>query len=132
MSQENVELLRAVYEQYARGNFRAGIDLYDPHVVLVTRSDLPDADRCIGIDGTSAYMREYLAPFTGVTWTAEEFIEAEGSVVVAAQQQGKGKGSELSVEAPLFTVWTFRGRTVIRIEFFADRATALEAVGLRE
>ena len=132
MSQENVELLRAVYEQYGRGNFRAGLELYDPHVLLVTRSDLPDADRCIGIDSISAYMREYLDPFTDVTWTAEEFIEAEGSVVVAAQQHGMGKGSQPSVDGRLFTVWTFRGRTVIRIEFFADRAKALEAVGLRE
>ena len=132
MSQENVELLRAVYEQYGRGNFRAGLDLFDPHVVLVARSDLPDADRRIGVDSISAYMREYLDPLTDVTWTAEEFIEADGSVVVAARQRGMGKGSKLSVDACVFTVWTFRGRMVIRIEFFADRAEALEAVGLRE
>jgi hypothetical protein len=31
-----------------------------------------------------------------------------------------------------FTLWTFRGRKVIRIESFPERAQALEAAGLRE
>jgi ketosteroid isomerase-like protein len=132
MSQENVDALRAVYEEYGRGNFRAGLDLYDPHVVLVSRPDLPDADRRVGLDSIKAYMREFLEPLTNVTWTAEEFIEAESSVVVAARQQGMGKESGVPMDARVVTVWTFRGRAVIRIEFFADRTKALEAVGLRE
>ena len=132
MSRENVDALRAVYEEYSRGNFRAGLELYDPNVLLVSRSDLPDADRCVGVDSIRAYMREFLEPLTNVTWTAEEFIEAESSIVVAARQQGIGKESGVPMDGRLFTVWTFRGRVVIRIEFFADRADALEAVGLQE
>ena len=132
MSQDNLESLQAVYEEYRHGNFRAGLDLYDPDVLLVSRSDLPDADRCVGVDSIRAYMREFLEPLTNVTWTAEEFIEAESSIVVAARQQGIGKESGVPLDARVFTVWTFRGQAVIRIEFFGDRAQALEAVGLRE
>jgi ketosteroid isomerase-like protein len=132
MSRENVEVVRAIYEGYGRGNFRAGVDLYDPDVLLVTRPDLPDGGRFLGVDSITAYMREFLDPVTNVTWTGEEFTEAENSVVVATHQQGKGKGSGLSVEIRFFVVWTFRGRAVIRIEFFATRAEALAAVGLSE
>jgi ketosteroid isomerase-like protein len=132
MSQENVEIVRAIYEEYGRGNFRAGVDLYDPDVLLVTRPDLPDGGRFVGVESISTYMREFLDPVTNLTWTAEEFTDAENSVVVATHQQGEGKGSGLSVQVHFFVVWTFRGRAVIRIEFFADRADALEAVGLSE
>ena len=132
MSRENVDALRAVYDQWARGNFRAGLDLYDPHVLLVTRSDLPEPDCYVGLESISASMREFLAPVAGLTFTAEEFIEAENSIVVAMRHEGTGKQSGLSMEGRDFAVWTFRGRAVIRIEFFADRAKALEAVGLRE
>jgi len=31
-----------------------------------------------------------------------------------------------------YSVWTFRGRTVVRMEQFADRAGALAALGLSE
>ena len=132
MSQESVEVVQAIYEEYSRGNFQAGLDLYDPDILLVTRPDLPDTGRYVGVESISAYMRDFLEPVTNLTWTAEEFTGAENSVVVATHQQGQGKGSGLSVHGRFFVVWTFRGRTVIRIEFFADRAEALEAVGLRE
>jgi ketosteroid isomerase-like protein len=132
MSRENMDALRAVYEEYSRGNFRAGIELYDPDVLLVSRSDLPDADRYVGVDSITAYMREFLAPVTNLTWTAEEFTDVENSIVVATHQRGMGKQSGIPMEGRYFVVWTFRGRAVIRIEFFADRADALEAVGLRE
>ena len=131
MSQENVDALRTLYEHWGRGNFRE-VPTYDPHVVLVTRADLPDAQRVVGVDSLRAYIREYLGALTDVTWTAEDFIEAEGSVVVPTRQRGRGTGSGVPIDALDFVVWTFRGRAVIRLDFFADRAEALEAVGLSE
>jgi ketosteroid isomerase-like protein len=132
MSQANMDALRAVYDEWGRGNFKAGLDLYDPDVLLVSRRDLPDADRYLGVDSMRAYMREYLEPLENVTWTAEEFVEAENSVVVTTLQQGTGRESGLSVEARHFVVWTFRGPKAIRFEVFRDRSAALEAVGLSE
>ena len=39
MSQENVEVVRRVYDEWGRGNFREGAELYDPHVLLVLRPE---------------------------------------------------------------------------------------------
>jgi hypothetical protein len=39
---------------------------------------------------------------------------------------------EGAVEAPIFSIWTFRGRKVVRLIFDPDRRKALEAAGLRE
>ena len=127
-----MDALRAIYDEYSRGNFAAGIDLYDPHVVLVTRPDLPDTDRYVGVDSIRAYMREFLAPVTDMRWLAEEFLDVENSIVVSTDWHATGKESGLPMEGRYLVVWTFRGRAVIRIEFFAHRADALEAVGMRE
>src|SRR5215207_4129629 len=43
MSQENVEIVRGIFERWGEGDFRAGTDLFDPHVVLVLRPEFPDS-----------------------------------------------------------------------------------------
>ena len=35
MSEENVEVLRAVYERWGEGDFRSSTDVFDPLVVFV-------------------------------------------------------------------------------------------------
>jgi hypothetical protein len=39
MSRENVEVVRRVYGEWGRWNFREGAELYDPHVLLVVRPE---------------------------------------------------------------------------------------------
>jgi hypothetical protein len=77
-------------------------------------------------------MREYLKAWANFTMTAEELIEAESSVVAAVRQRAIGRESEVPSEILYWEVWTFRGRSVIRIEQFRQRSDALEAVGLPE
>jgi ketosteroid isomerase-like protein len=133
MSQENVEALRAVYEEWAKGNFAAGGDLWDRRVLFIPMSDLPDVGDYLGPEGVTAFMGAFLQAWTNFTIAAEELIEARDSVVVVANQQGAGRESGIPAELPQqFHVWTFRGRAVIRFEAFQNRAEALEAVGLRE
>ena len=133
MSQENVEIVRAVYEEWAKGNFRAAGELWDQRVVFVPVAELPDSGDYFGLEGVTTFMRAFLQPWTRFTITAEELIEAGDSVVVLAHMQGTGRESGLVTDLEQqFQVWTFRGRSVIRFEAFQDRDEALEAVGLRE
>jgi ketosteroid isomerase-like protein len=39
MSEENVEIVRAVYERWGEGDFRASLEMFDPQVVLVVRPE---------------------------------------------------------------------------------------------
>ena len=132
MSRENVEVVRAVYDEWAKGNFRAGVELYDPNILLVLTEDFPEADKYLGIEGVGDYMRGFLSAWDELSITAEEFIAAGDSVVVAVQQHGAGRGSGISGDHRYFHVWTFRGGAVTRLDVIGDRARALEAVGLRE
>jgi ketosteroid isomerase-like protein len=133
MSQKNVQLVRQIYERWGRGDFRAGTDLYDPHVLLVLRPEFPDAGAYCGPDEIRRYMREdFLADLEGAVIIGEEFLDAGDTVVVRVNQQATGAGSGAPVAMGYYQVWTFRGRSVIRIESIRGREEALEAAGLRD
>ena len=132
MSQENVDALRAVYDEWEKGDFRAGGDLLDPDVLFMPRTDLTDAGRYLGPEGMAEFMRGWLKAWTDFTVAAQEFIEAENSVVVAVRIEGIGPESRTPTGLHFFDVWTFRGRAVVRRQQYRDRADALEAVGLSE
>jgi ketosteroid isomerase-like protein len=133
MSQENVEVVRQIYARWSRGDFRAGTELYDPYVLLVLRPEFPDAGAYCGPDEIRRYMREdFLADLDGAVIVGEEFLDAGDSVVVRVKQEATGPGSGAAVGLRYYQVWTFRGRSVIRIESVKERAGALEAAGLRD
>jgi ketosteroid isomerase-like protein len=45
---------------------------------------------------------------------------------------GRGKASGAQGEISMAMVWTVREQAITRVEFFLDRARALEAAGLSE
>ena len=134
MSQENVEIVRRIYSEWGRGNFREGVELYDPHVLLVVRPEFgPASGVYCGPDEIARYMRDvFLVEWDGAVIEGEEFMDAKESVVVRVDQRATGRHSGTPVHAGYFQVWTFRGPSVIRIESVMERAEALEAAGLRE
>jgi ketosteroid isomerase-like protein len=136
MSQENVEVVRAVYESWSEGDFRASVDLLDSHVVLVLGPefgpDSPEGGTYSGTAAVSAYTRGLLGSWTDFTMEAEEIVAAGDTVLVGVRQRGVGTVSGVPTEMRYFTLWSFRGRKVIRLESFRKRAEALEAAGLRE
>ena len=132
MSQENVDAVRAVYEEWANGNFRAGVALYDPLVLFIPLADFPAAGHYLGREGVRQFMRGFLAAWTKLTMTGEDFMQSGDSVVVTTRWRGVGKESGVPTDKRVFDVWTFRGHAVTRVEFFSHRAKALEAVGLSE
>jgi ketosteroid isomerase-like protein len=133
MSQANVEIVRQIYDRWARGDFRAGTERYDPYVLLVLRAEFPDAGAYRGEAEIGKYMREdFLADWEGASIAGEEFLDAGDSVVVRVRQRGTGPGSRAPVEMRYYQVWTLRGSSVIRIENIREREEALEAVGLHE
>jgi uncharacterized protein len=132
MSQDKVEVVRGIYAEWGRGNFRAGTDLFDQHVVLVLRDEFPDSGTYIGRDEIRTYMRHFLADWTGARIEAEDIFSRGDTVVAAVHQQATGTGSGLSVDMRYWQVWTFRGNSITRIESIKTRPEALEAVGLSE
>jgi ketosteroid isomerase-like protein len=129
MSQENVERLRAVYAEWAKGTFRAGRELFAPDVAFEPMSD---GRAALGGDAIERYMREFLAQWSEFRIDAEEFVEFGETILVTERQHATGKSSGVETEMTAYCAWTFRDGLVVRARWETDRARALEAAGLRE
>ncbi len=133
MSGKNVETVRRIYERWGQGDFRAGVELYDPHIVLVLRPEFPESGPHYGMDAIRRYMQDdFLQDFTDPTIAGDEFHDAGDSVVVHVEQRASGPRSGAPVRMSYYQVWTFRGDSVIRIESIMERSDALDAVGLAD
>ena len=133
MSQENVEVVRDIYAQWARGNMEAGVETFDPEIVF--ESFMPDAQDSVvarGVEEIEAFMREFLAQWANYRLIGEEFRDAGNKVFVAGRQTARGRQSGAEVEQPMLSVWTFRADRVVGLRFTPSRDEALEAAGLRE
>ena len=129
MSQANADTVRAIYDEWAKGNFRAGADVYDRYAVLVQGEGFPEKGAYLGPEEIRDYMQRFLEAWERVTIEAEEIEVVGDSVVAAVLQLAEGKGSGAPAELRYFQVWTFRGSTIIRLETFRERNEAFAAAG---
>ena len=130
MSEENVEKLRPVYREWARGNLRAGRELFAPGVRY--EAEAPGQGSVIGAEAIGNQMREFLAEWSEFRIEAEAFEEFDDAVLVTERQHGIGKGSGVETEQTIYAVWVFRDGRVVGARWSTSRKRALEAAGLSE
>jgi ketosteroid isomerase-like protein len=131
-SDENVEMVQTIYARFSEGDFRTAVDLYDRQIVFLLMPDAPEAEVHLGVKAVAAATRGLFETWADFTLEAEEVIPAGDSVFVSVHQQGIARISGVPSDDHYFAVWSFRGRKVIRIEHFPQRARALEAAGLSD
>ncbi len=134
MSQENVEVVRAAWKAWERGDMDALFDTYDSAIVW-DQSHYGTAELSgvyHGHDGVREFFRAWLGPFDGYYGHADEFIDAGDAVVVSVRQGGRGKESGVEVEMTVWQAYWIRKGLIVEIAPYETRADALEAVGLRE
>jgi ketosteroid isomerase-like protein len=133
MSRENVELVRAAWEAWERGDMEAIFAFYDPAIVWDQTRGPVERGLYLGHDGIKEFFRAWLAPFENFYAHAVDFIDAGEAVVVRVRQGGRGKQSGVEVEMPRYwQVYRLRDGRAVRIEVYSEEDEALEAVGLRE
>jgi len=131
MSQENVEVVRAVFAAWNTGDMDALRELYDPEVIMRSVPDWPEPGPWVGRDAVirqfvqqrEAFDADDLAPIS-------DFLDGADHVVVRLIWRGAGYGPESNLE--ITSVYTVRQRKVFYQEFFWDHAEALDAAGLSE
>jgi ketosteroid isomerase-like protein len=91
MSLENVEVVRASWEAWSRGDMDALFDFYDPAVEWdMTHSYVPDMGVFHGHEGLREFFREWRSFFAEYHAELEQFIDADESVLVRVRQGGGG------------------------------------------
>ena len=132
MSQENVDVVRAIYNAWQLGDYRAAFERFDEDVEWFGPPDVSNSGVARGHEGVRRSLGRWLAAWDDHEFELRELIDCGDRVLAAGWQRGRGKGSGVEVSEEIFSVWTLRARKVIRQQMFRDRGQALEAAGLQE
>ena len=131
MSQENVEVVRAVYEAWNVGDMDALRETYDPGVIVRPVEDWPEPGPFVGREAVMRQWEQQREAFdTDAVEPIGDFIDAGDRVLVRFAWRVTGQGPVANVE--MTAIFTVREGRVSGTEFFWDHAEALEAAGLSE
>ena len=146
MSQENVEIVRALYDVLnptGAGGFLAMPDsrrreiferIYDPELELrQSREAVFDtAGTFRGYEGYLEALRELVEALGDIHFEVGEAFDAADKVVFDVVARATGMGSGIPVEMRVAHLWELKEGRVLRWIVYPRLSEALEAAGLRE
>jgi ketosteroid isomerase-like protein len=88
--------------------------------------------KATGLDAARHVWLDFFEPWQSFPAEVERIISAGDKVVVLSRQHRRMTGAENEVETISAAVYLVRKGRIARAEFYAKRAEALDAVGLRE
>jgi ketosteroid isomerase-like protein len=132
MAQENVELVRRVYERWNGGDFDAAAELLDPEVRWDGYSHLPESGTREGIDEVRSWTDAFREAWGEVRVEVEELVEIDDDSVLAfVRVTARGRGSGALVVSGLDGhIWTVRDGRVVAVRMFQGTDEAVAAAGL--
>ena len=131
MSQENVEIVWAICDAFARGDYEGALKRLDEKAEFVSPPDMIAGGRSwYGREGIRQGMTSFMGAWDDYHYEVRNLIDCGDDVLVEGWQRGRGKGSGVEVSEFIYAVYTVRGGRVIRYRLFRDRGQAHEAAGL--
>ena len=134
MSQENVEVLKAAYDAFLRGDEPALVELIaDDFVVKNPRGLLDVAPVRHGHQGWKEFLGEFQDVFEGFAVDIKEWVDAGDWVLCVSHWTGRAKASGVKVEAnQVDAARVLDGKIVEMNLSHRSKEAALKAVGLSE
>ena len=131
MSQQNVDVVRASFEAFGRGDFKAAFSAYDPLAEWRTAEDEPDSRTYRGLAELRSFVAHLADPWTdrfGKTIRFEDFIDCGDWVVAPWSGRLHGHGSGIEIEVSETYAVQVRGGRIVRVDEYRTVEEALEAV----
>ena len=134
MSQENVEIVRGVWEAWNRGDLPGLLENIAPNCEWRTAQKFPGVDAVYrGREGLRRFWDTFREPWEIIRIELERVEDlGDGRVLVLMTFHGKGKGSGVNVTTEYANVVTLRDGRWIHAVGYTDWQSALEAAGVRE
>jgi ketosteroid isomerase-like protein len=132
MSQENVEIVRAIYAD-PRGLIGTASERAAPDVEFDFTDVYPDRPVLMGVEEMRRFRET--GPWSGspVHIEPERFFDVDDERVLAfVRVSATGRDSGVEVELKPAHQFTIRDGLLVRFKAYRDRRQALEAAGLRE
>ena len=132
MSQENVELVRRVFDAFNRRDIAAFLELLDPDVEWVPILAVLEGRVYRGHEEVRQWIKDLATDWEFFEVDYEELRDFGDRVLVSGHWHARGRASGVEVENPGTYLYEIKGGKVVSMRTFTDYAEALEAVGLSE
>ena len=132
MSQQNVDLVRSIYEAFAAGDVAAVLGAMSEDMVWNEAENFPYTDGN-PYRGPQAILGGVFARL-GTEWDGfaalpEEFLDAGDTVVVLGRYRGTHKATGKPLDAQLAHVWRVSDSKAVAFQQYTDTLAAARAVG---
>jgi ketosteroid isomerase-like protein len=133
MSQENVEIVRAVIDGWLRGD-PATLEFLSEDVVYVAPPDMPrvSGGTYRGHPGVLQWVVDWRQGWSDYELDIERIEDLGDQVLTIERNRATGKRSQVPVDMQTVHLWTLRDGKVVRWQGYASPEEALEAVGLSD
>jgi ketosteroid isomerase-like protein len=134
MSQENVELVLRGNAAANGGDYAGWAEVCHPDVEFRDLAHAVDAAQTVkGRDAVLALWSQWRETFDEFRAEIEEIVDCGAHVICATRWIGRGNASGVAVDVSQVVVYEVRdGKIVAATLAYPDKATALQALGLRE
>ena len=131
MSQENVEIVRRMWDAFLGEDPVRGLSFCDPDIEW-DGTNLPDGTIARGRAAIVEHTMRWAEMWDGWTMEPERFIDAGGDqVVLVFRESGRSEGG-LQMDERHAELYTLRDAKAIYRKGFSDPDEALEAAGLSD
>lgn len=131
MSQENVDLILAVYEEFNKTG-QPPLQISDPAIEWHTRADLADSSVHRGHDAVAALAREWVGSFESLRFDIRDVIDRGDYVVLDMVLSGRIREADEEVAMPETHVCKIRDGLLVEVREYPALDDALEALGLAD
>jgi ketosteroid isomerase-like protein len=133
MSQENVEIIRRGYADFAQKGVEGVIPFYTEEAIIYSIPEWPDDPEYHGHDGVRKLTGQWTDNFDDFGLDLRELHDGGATVVALFELTGQTKGSGIPMRMEIGAVFSgFRDGRVARQRLFSSWKLALEAAGLRQ
>jgi ketosteroid isomerase-like protein len=132
MSQENVEVVRRIFERLNRGDVEGVVELCDDDFLMDMSERVFNPETYRGHDGLRRFYEGVREAWESYRWDVEETRVAGDSVVAMLHCTAQSREGGPGVDWRVAWLWNLRRGRPISLRFYRHRADALEDAGLRE
>jgi ketosteroid isomerase-like protein len=133
MSQENVEMMRRWLEAFDRRDRAAWLALRDAESEVIPSGAWPEGEVISGREAAWDFYVQVADAFAPEALGGVEIVEGgPDRLLIHHRSDLRGRASGVAVEIDYWVVVRFRAGRILREEWFADRAEAVQAAGLSE
>lgn len=127
MTSRPIDIVRHIYEAFARGDLEAVMERCAPDAVVTQDPRLPWGGRYVGRDGIAEFAIKLVDAIDSVV-TPESIFEAGNQVVQHGHTRGTVRQSGAAFELDECHIWTLRDGMVAEAAFFIDSDAMLAAL----